>query len=108
MHPSGIRLGTPAITTLGADEQDINFIVNLIDKAIKKVVPVKFGVGYSCEIEDLFNNYESKDDIRNFLKLSIGTQISKFDFDFASYFTIDKDFFAPIISARFFYKFKIC
>lgn len=35
LHPSGIRIGTPAITTLGADEKDICLIASLIDQAIK-------------------------------------------------------------------------
>lgn len=35
LHPSGIRIGTPAITTLGADEKDVSYIVHLIDQAIK-------------------------------------------------------------------------
>jgi len=35
LHPSGIRIGTAAITTLGAQEKDIRSIVNLIDCAIK-------------------------------------------------------------------------
>jgi glycine hydroxymethyltransferase len=35
LHPSGIRIGTPAITTMGADEHDMQIIVHMIDKAIK-------------------------------------------------------------------------
>lgn len=35
LHPSGIRIGTPAITTLGADEKDVCLIASLIDQAIK-------------------------------------------------------------------------
>lgn len=35
LHPSGIRIGTPAITTLGADEKDVYEIVYFIDQAIK-------------------------------------------------------------------------
>ncbi|AXK60735.1 serine hydroxymethyltransferase [Candidatus Chromulinivorax destructor] len=35
LHPSGIRIGTPAITTFGADEKDVCIIVSLIDRAIK-------------------------------------------------------------------------
>lgn len=35
LHPSGIRIGTPAITTLGADEKDVCLIASLIDQVIK-------------------------------------------------------------------------
>ena len=35
LHPSGIRIGTPAITTMGAQEKDIIIIVDLIDQVIK-------------------------------------------------------------------------
>ncbi|MDP3787968.1 MAG: serine hydroxymethyltransferase [Candidatus Chromulinivorax sp.] len=34
LHPSGIRIGTPAITTMGARENDIRSIVDCIDRAI--------------------------------------------------------------------------
>ncbi len=35
LHPSGIRLGTPAITTFGAMEKDMRSIVDCIDRAIQ-------------------------------------------------------------------------
>lgn len=35
MHPSGIRIGSPAITTIGACEEDVEHIVELIDCAIR-------------------------------------------------------------------------
>ncbi len=35
LYPSGIRIGTPAITTMGANEHDVVLIVDMIDRAIK-------------------------------------------------------------------------
>ncbi|XP_066581113.1 serine hydroxymethyltransferase [Prorops nasuta] len=34
-HPSGIRLGTPALTTRGLKEKDMDIVVDLIDKGLK-------------------------------------------------------------------------
>ena len=34
LHPSGIRIGTPAITTMGADASDVKAIAHLIDRVI--------------------------------------------------------------------------
>ena len=36
MRPSGVRLGTPAITTRGMKEEEVKKIVSLIDEAIKE------------------------------------------------------------------------
>jgi len=36
LNPSGIRLGTPALTTRGLVEEDIDEVVNFIDKGIVK------------------------------------------------------------------------
>ncbi len=35
LHPSGIRIGSPAITTMGAKEKEARSIVQFIDRAIK-------------------------------------------------------------------------
>lgn len=35
LDPSGVRLGTPAITTRGAKESDMEIVANLIDQALK-------------------------------------------------------------------------
>lgn len=35
LRPSGIRIGSPAMTTLGAQEQDVLQVVDIIDRAIK-------------------------------------------------------------------------
>ena len=34
MDPSGIRLGTPALTTRGAGEDDMVTVANLLDEAV--------------------------------------------------------------------------
>jgi glycine hydroxymethyltransferase len=41
MVTSGMRLGTPAVTTRGLKEKDINKVVDLIDEALQKVDDVK-------------------------------------------------------------------
>ena len=35
--PSGIRLGTPAVTTLGAKEKDMEMIASWVDRVIKNI-----------------------------------------------------------------------
>jgi len=41
MVTSGMRLGTPAVTTRGLKEKDINKVVDLIDEVLQKVDDVK-------------------------------------------------------------------
>ncbi|XP_022128765.2 serine hydroxymethyltransferase isoform X1 [Pieris rapae] len=40
LNPSGIRLGTPALTTRGLKETDIDRVVDFIDKALKLAVEI--------------------------------------------------------------------
>jgi len=35
MNPSGIRIGTPAVTTRGMKEEEMKFIVACIDEALQ-------------------------------------------------------------------------
>ncbi|MBP6869346.1 serine hydroxymethyltransferase [Candidatus Babeliales bacterium] len=56
LHPSGIRLGTPAITTMGAQEKDIKSIVEFIDRAIKNR-------------DDQNKLAQIKNEVRQFMKL---------------------------------------
>lgn len=45
LKPSGIRLGTPALTTRGLQENDIIQVANYIDQAIQIAVKINQGDG---------------------------------------------------------------
>lgn len=55
MNPSGVRLGTPAITTRGMKEAEIKLIVSLMDKALMnkddevKIAELKTEIKKMCE-----------------------------------------------------------
>ena len=52
LHPSGIRIGTPAITTMGATEKDVVSIVDMIDYAIKNRESEKILVQIKKDVHD--------------------------------------------------------
>merc|ERR1712243_201830 len=45
LNPSGIRLGTPALTTRGLKEADMDRVVTLIDSALKLAVEIQASSG---------------------------------------------------------------
>ncbi|XP_066139745.1 serine hydroxymethyltransferase isoform X1 [Euwallacea fornicatus] len=45
LNPSGIRLGTPALTTRGLIEKDIDQVVNFIDEALKLGIEIAKNIG---------------------------------------------------------------
>jgi glycine hydroxymethyltransferase len=55
MDPSGIRLGTPALTTRGMKEEEMKIIASWIDEAIvnkdneEKLAEIKIRVEKMCE-----------------------------------------------------------
>jgi glycine hydroxymethyltransferase len=54
MNPSGVRLGTPAITTRGMKEEEMKLIVSLMDEALvnkeddNKLVEIKEKIKALC------------------------------------------------------------
>jgi len=61
---SGIRLGTPGVTTRGMGEREMEFISNLIDKALK----AKDLRGIKKEVRDLTKRFPLYKDLRRWLK----------------------------------------
>lgn len=54
---SGIRLGTPAITTRGLKENEILKVVDFIDTVIKNINDDAVIAKVKCEVEDMMKNY---------------------------------------------------
>ena len=60
LHPSGIRIGTPAITTMGAHEVDIAVIVSMIDRAIKNYNDQEVLAQIKKEVREFMVNLHKK------------------------------------------------
>ncbi len=60
MNPSGIRIGTPAITTRGLNEDDCRLIVQIMDKAIMNKADEEILNGLKIQIKDLCKKYPLK------------------------------------------------
>ncbi len=58
MNPSGIRLGTPSITTRGMKEEESRFIARLIDKVISSKGDEKVIESVRKEVRDLCSNFK--------------------------------------------------
>jgi glycine hydroxymethyltransferase len=54
---SGVRVGTPAITTRGVKEDTISVIVDLIDEVITNIDNDKIKTGVRDKVNDLMKNY---------------------------------------------------
>lgn len=59
MNPGGIRLGTPAVTTRGANGEDIDKIVEFVDRGVQIAIEVQNSSG-SKKMKDFRKELESK------------------------------------------------
>ncbi|KAJ8730002.1 hypothetical protein PYW07_017040 [Mythimna separata] len=66
LHPSGIRLGTPALTTRGLKETDIDRVVDYIDKALKLAQEITKVSG--PKVADFNKTIEESADFKNKIK----------------------------------------
>lgn len=66
LHPSGIRLGTPALTTRGMKETDIDRVVDYIDKALKLAQEITKVSG--PKVADFNKTIEESADFKNKIK----------------------------------------
>ncbi|KAJ8728243.1 hypothetical protein PYW08_016628 [Mythimna loreyi] len=66
LHPSGIRLGTPALTTRGLKETDIDRVVDYIDKALKLAQDITKVSG--PKVADFNKTIEESADFKNKIK----------------------------------------
>lgn len=63
LNPSGFRLGTPAITTRGLVEKDIDMVVDFIDRGLK--IAKEAGVVSGPKLVDFKNLLENDDTFKN-------------------------------------------
>ena len=54
---SGIRLGTPAITTRGVKEKEIELVIDLIDEVLSNIENEIVINGVKNKVNDLMKNY---------------------------------------------------
>jgi glycine hydroxymethyltransferase len=66
MDPSGIRLGTPALTTRGFVEEDMLHVVNWIDQAITHSKDESVLQGIKAEITEYTNKFPMYSDLQYF------------------------------------------
>jgi len=80
--PSGIRLGTPALTTRGLKEKDIETVADFIDEAIKLTIQVTKITG-NKKLKDFADTLHSNSEIHGKV-----TQLKKRVQDFANQFPV--------------------
>jgi glycine hydroxymethyltransferase len=78
LNPSGIRIGTPAITTRGLKEQDMAYIANIITRVITTGTHIQSENNVKSINE--FVKYFAENNVLNRIKEEIEQFMSKFEF----------------------------
>lgn len=58
MNPSGIRLGTPAMTTRGFKEKDVDFIANCINEITELIIKIQLENPLSIKLADFMDKLQ--------------------------------------------------
>ncbi len=78
MNPGGVRIGTPAMTTRGAKEDDFRQIVNFFNEAVLLALEIQSKSGK--KLKDFEKEMENNQDKINKLKNEVAFWCSKFEF----------------------------
>jgi glycine hydroxymethyltransferase len=77
LNPSGIRLGTPAMTTRGFTENDFNFVANIINDICNLITNIQIQSPSNKLVDFMKTSHLFINDI-NFIKHKVATYCSKF------------------------------
>jgi len=80
LNPNGIRIGTPAITTRGMKEMDMEMIAKFLDIVVKKGLQIQENSGK--KISEFMTELNKQENIEclNLIKNDIKLFVNKFEF----------------------------
>lgn len=78
MNPSGIRLGTPAMTTRGFIEKDFDFVANYINEIVELIIKMQIENPSAIKITDFLNNVPRYQKEINIIKNKINNYCKNF------------------------------